>query len=85
MERRGNKTYYFTATLNPAEYCRDFNPGELPLGDGYVVDIFFNGITIWNPSLKVNFVKVNPFVQEAFVEHQFYCSNQGGASWLKRN
>lgn len=66
MEQRGNKTYYFTATLNPAEYCRDFNPGELHLGDGYVVDIFFNGITIWNPRLKVNFVKVNLFIQEAF-------------------
>lgn len=66
MEKKGNKTYYFTATLNPAEYCRDFNPGELYLGNGYRLDIFFNGITIWNPNLKSTFVKVRPIVWEAF-------------------
>lgn len=66
MEKKGNKTYYFVATLNPAEYCRDFNPGELYLGNGYRLDIYFNGITIWNPSLKFNFIKVWPFIREAF-------------------
>lgn len=66
MEKKGNKTYYFTASLNPAENCRDFNPGELYLGEGYRLDIFFNGITIWNPTLKANFIKINKFVKEAF-------------------
>lgn len=66
MEKKGNKTYYFTASLNPAEYCKEFNPGELELMDGYRLDIFYNGITIWNPSLKANFNKVNTFVREAF-------------------
>lgn len=66
MEKKGNKTYYFIATLSPAEYCRDFNPGELYLGDSYRLDIFFNGITIWNPSLKSKFLKVWPFIRETF-------------------
>jgi hypothetical protein len=66
MEKKGNKTYYFTATLSPTEYCKDFNPGELNLGDGYRFDIFFNGVTIWNPNIKAKFVKVSPFVKEAF-------------------
>ncbi len=65
MEIKGNKTYYFTATLSPAEYCRDFNPGELYLGNGYRLDIFFNGVTIWNPNIKNNFVKIYPFVKDA--------------------
>lgn len=66
MEERGNKTYYFTATLNPPDYCLKFNPGELNLGNGYRLDVFFNGITIWNPILKTNFKKVSPFVFDAF-------------------
>jgi len=66
MNKKGNKTYYFTATLNPPEYCRDFNPGELHIGNGYVIDIFFNGITIWNPKLRADFVKIRPFVNEIF-------------------
>ncbi len=66
MEKKGNKTYYFTASLNPAETCRDFNPGELNLGEGYRLDIYFNGITIWNPNLKANFVKINKFIRETF-------------------
>lgn len=66
MEKIGNKTYYFTATLAPGEYCRYFNPGELHLGNGYVLDIYFNGMTIWNPRLKANFVNVYPFVRETF-------------------
>jgi len=61
-----NKTYYITATLTPAEYCRDFNPGELHIGREYVVDIFFNGITIWNPNLKADFVEIRPFIRETF-------------------
>lgn len=66
MEKKGNKTYYFIGNLAPAELCREFNPGELSLGNNYHLDIFFNGITIWNPILKSKFVKVSPFVQEAF-------------------
>ncbi|MFH1061944.1 MAG: hypothetical protein V1747_03545 [Candidatus Omnitrophota bacterium] len=66
MEISGNKTYYFTATLNPPDYCYKFNPGELDLGGGYRLDIFFNGISIWNPSLEDGYVKVAPFVYEAF-------------------
>ena len=66
METKGKKTYYFTATLNPTEYCRDFNPGELHIGNGYVVDIYFNGITIWNPSIRSNFTRVYPFIRETF-------------------
>jgi len=66
MEKEGNKTYYFTATLSPAEYCRDFNPGELNLTDDYKLDIFFNGITIWNPNIKINFAETYPLVREAF-------------------
>lgn len=66
MEKKGNKTYYFIATLSPAEACRDFNPGELDLGARYRLDIFFNGIAIWNPNIRLHFVKVSPFVREAF-------------------
>lgn len=66
MELQGNKTYYFTATLNPPDYCHKFNPGELNLGDGYRLDIFFNGIAIWNPTLEAEYEKVSTFVYEAF-------------------
>lgn len=66
MEMKGNKTYYFTATLNPPDFCHKFNPGELDLGSGYRLDIFFNGMTIWNPTVKADYVKVSPFVYEAF-------------------
>ena len=66
MEKKGNKTYYFVATLSPAEYCRDFNPGELNLGNKYRVDVYFNGITIWNPNLKAKFTKVFPIVKDAY-------------------
>ena len=66
MELPGNKTYYFTATLNPPDYCHKFNPGELDLGGGYRLDIFFNGIAIWNPSLEAKYEVVSSFVYEAF-------------------
>jgi len=66
MEMPGNKTYYFTATLNPPDYCHKFNPGELYLGGGYRLDIFFNGIAIWNPSIEAEYEIVSPFVYEAF-------------------
>lgn len=59
-------TYYFIAQLNPESECRTFNPGELKINDGWVVDIYYDLICIWNPNVHESFDKIRPFVSQAF-------------------
>jgi hypothetical protein len=59
-------TYFFIAQLNPESECRKFNPGELKLNDGWVVDIYYDLICIWNPSVQESFDNIRKFVPQAF-------------------
>lgn len=61
-----SSTYYFIAQLSPEDECRTFYPGELQIGDGWVLDICFDLMSIWNPSVQTKFGRVRPSITEAF-------------------
>lgn len=58
-------TYFVIARLQPAEECKDLNPGELPLSNGWVLDIYSDLLCIWNPSVSRPFAELRPFMSEA--------------------
>jgi hypothetical protein len=59
-------TYYWIGRLSPSEFCTDFNPGEIHLGNGWVLDIFQDGISIWIPGINKTFDKLKPLIIDAF-------------------
>ncbi len=61
-----NSTYFFIGKLEPFEECKDFNPGELSLGDGWTLDINLDLICIWKSGVVDPFDKINPFIKELF-------------------
>jgi hypothetical protein len=66
MKKKEISTYYFIGRLSPAEFCTNFNPGEIHLGNGLVLDIFQDGISIWIPGTRENFDAIRSMVVEAF-------------------
>jgi len=58
-------TYFFIGKFEPFEECKDFNPGELDLGDGWILDIFLDLVCIWKPKVSSSFKEVSPFVNSA--------------------
>jgi hypothetical protein len=66
MEKKEISTYYFIGRLSPAEFCTNFNPGEIHLGNGLVLDIFQDGISIWIPGTRENFDAIRSMVVETF-------------------
>jgi hypothetical protein len=59
-------TYYFIGRLSPPIHCRYFNPGEIHLKNGFVVDVFNELICIWVPGTEESFDKLRSSVLEAF-------------------
>jgi len=57
-------TYYFIGRLTPTELCMKFNPREIHLSNGWVIDIFMDGISIWKPGVAENFDNVRPLIEE---------------------
>ena len=59
-------TYYFIGKFEPHEECSDFNPGELDIGNGWILDIFRDLACIWNSKVSSPFKDVSPFIHRAF-------------------
>lgn len=59
-------TYYFIGRLSPVEFCTKFNPGELHLGNGFVMEVFWDGIAIWISGTAKTFDVLRPQVMNAF-------------------
>lgn len=57
-------TYYFIGKLSPEETCIWFNPREIHLGGGWVLDIFKSGIALWNPKVERTAPEIRVFVKD---------------------
>jgi hypothetical protein len=57
-------TYFIIGTLSPDADCLAFNPGELKLGRGWVLDICYTLVSLWNPRLRRPFHVLKPLVRE---------------------
>src|SRR5258708_5511749 len=67
MSHKNKKsTYYFIGRLSPVEFCSKFNPGEIHLGNGFVLEVFWDGIAIWIPGTQKKFDLLRPKVMDAF-------------------
>lgn len=60
-----SSTYFFIARLEPFDECRNFNPGELRIRDGWVLDICTDLICLWNPEVSQPFADLRPFMSQA--------------------
>ena len=58
MQNSQGSTFYFIGRLSPSTWCKNFNPGELHFGDGYVLDVFQELVSIWVPGTDQPFEKV---------------------------
>ena len=65
MSEQTVSTYYFVGKLSPEEPCANFNPGEIHLRDGWVMDIFQSGIAMWNPTIREGTDSVRGLVDDA--------------------
>lgn len=64
MPRRAS-TYFIIGTLSPEADCLAFNPGEMPLGNsGWVLDICYTLVSLWNPRIRRPFGRVKSLVRE---------------------
>jgi hypothetical protein len=59
-------TYYFIGRLYPVEFCSKFNLQETNIGDGMILEVFWDGIAIWVAGTKKDFNLLRPKVGEAF-------------------
>ena len=59
-------TYFYIGKLSPDDSCRLFNPGEIPLENGWVLDIFAAGIHLWNPELDPKSYDVRAYAMETY-------------------
>lgn len=59
-------TYFYLGKLYPEENCIYFNPGEIPLEKGWVLDIYASGMHLWNHRLNPKKYDVRAFVKEAY-------------------
>ena len=57
-------TYFIIGTLFPDADCLAFNPGEMALGRGWVLDICYTLVSVWNPRLRRPFHVLKPMVRE---------------------
>ncbi len=57
-------TYFIIGTLFPDADCLAFNPGEMALGRGWVLDICYTLVSLWNPRLRRPFHVLKPMVRE---------------------
>ena len=64
LAKMKSSTYYFIGKLHPEEYCVNFNPREILLPNGWVLDVFVSGISIWNPKVKEDFNFFSPIIRE---------------------
>jgi len=61
-----NSTYFVIGRLRPAEYCANFNPGELDFGDGWILDVYYDLICIWSADVSHGFQELLPGIREKF-------------------
>jgi hypothetical protein len=62
---RRASTYFIIGTLSPEADCLAFNPGELPLGkSGWVLDICYTLVTLWNPRSRQPFASIKSSARE---------------------
>lgn len=59
-------TYFYIGKLSPNEKCMEFNPGEIQIGKGWILDIFMSGISLWNPELNPSAYSVRNWIKETF-------------------
>lgn len=57
-------TYYFVGKFSPEEACIWFKPGEIHLGNKWVLDIYKSGIAFWNPEVDQRAPEIRAFVEE---------------------
>lgn len=57
-------TYFIIGSFFPDADCRAFNPGEMALGRGWVLDICYTLVSLWNPRLRRPFNVLKPMVRE---------------------
>jgi len=58
--------YFFIARLAPFEECKDFNPGELRIQDGWILDVYSDLMCIWNADVSNDFDEVRAFCNDMF-------------------
>ena len=58
-------TYFYIGKLLPEEMCVRFNPGEISLGDGWILDIYASGMHLWNSEIDPKSYNVRDFIKEA--------------------
>ncbi len=59
-------TFYFIGKLFPWDACIKFNPGEVPLGNGWVFELMTDGTALWVPGTNRKFDELRSEAQEAF-------------------
>lgn len=65
MGRSHNSTFYFIGKLCPDEWCHRYNPGEIHVENGWTLDIFHNGISLWNSKVSSKFDSVGTYAKDA--------------------
>lgn len=61
---KNTSTYFFIGRLSPPRYCRYFNPGEIYLGNGFVLDIFNQLVCLWIPGTKKSYLEIRTEAME---------------------
>ncbi|GEM_PF-5563590 len=74
MTNHEPSTYYVIGKLSPEDDCRDFNPGEIAIGDGWILDIFHAGISVWKAGERQSFGDVKQLMLDA-METAVVCFN----------
>ena len=74
MSDSETSTYYVVGKLSPEEDCRDFNPGEIQIDDGWVIDIFHAGMSIWKAGESRTFGDVKAIMLDV-LETSVICFN----------
>ncbi len=60
-----SSTYYVIGKLAPEDDCRDFNPGEILMGEDWILDIFHAGISVWKAGETRDFGDVKQLMIDA--------------------
>ena len=59
-------TYFYIGKLLPEGDCIFFNPGEIKLENGWILDIYASGMHLWNAELDPKAYDVRSYVKEAY-------------------
>ena len=74
MSEPESSTYYVVGKLSPEEDCRDFNTQEIKIGDGWIIDVFHAGISIWKAGENRSFGEIKTLMLDA-LETAVICFN----------